>query len=47
MRKIHFDITDKIVRRFVMGFFCFNGFLFFKIREHRRERHWNMKHMKM
>ena len=38
MSKIHFDITDKIVGRFFIGSICFNGLIFFKVREDYRER---------
>lgn len=38
MRKIYYNITNKIVDRFFIGSMCFSGLLFFKIREDRRER---------
>ena len=38
MSKTHFDITDKIVRMFFRGSMCFNGLIFFKVREDYRER---------
>ena len=37
MKKIHINFTQKSMDKFIIGIWCFNGLVFFKIREWNRE----------
>ena len=37
MSKIHINITQKFIDKFIIGIWCFNGLVLFKIREMDRE----------